>query len=268
MGLVAFLSDFGTRDYYVAAVKATVKSICPDAEIIDITHEVPPWSLLTGCYILSCCFDDFPPGTVFLAVVDPGVGTQRRPLVVRSANYWFVGPDNGLLVCAAERDPPFRAWVIENPPQSRKSSRTFHGRDIFGPVAAALACGGSPGSFGRECADPARLPAWSPVVEGETVISRVIHVDRFGNVALNVRRELVSKYLAGEGGLSLELPGRRVEVPFRETFGEVGVGEPLALINSCGFLELAINQGNAAGTFGLSVGDVVVIRLGSRSRFL
>lgn len=269
MGIVAFLSDFGTEDYYVAAVKATVKALCPDAEIIDVSHEIPPWSLLTGCYVLSCCFDDFPPGTVFLAVVDPGVGTSRRPIIARSANYWFVGPDNGLLTCVAENDPPVSYWMIENPPPSRKKSRTFHGRDIFGPVAALLACGEKPQKMGREITDPARLPAWKPEARESALICRVVHVDRFGNVALNVSEKLFRTYFTGqEKNLVLELPRGVVEVPLRGTFGDVGKGEPLVLVNSCGFLELAVNQGSAADTFGLAVGDTVVIRLGSRSRSL
>lgn len=265
--LVAFLSDFGTKDYYVAAVKASMKIICPDVEIIDISHEVPPWSLLTGCYILSCCFDDFPPETVFLAVVDPGVGTRRRPLVVRSKRYWFVGPDNGLLTCTAEKDPPLNAWVIENPPTSRKKSHTFHGRDIFGPVAALLACGGNPWEIGREYAELSRLSIWEPVVMEGAVVGRVVHIDRFGNAALNIRREFLDAHFGGlEERITLEIPKGSAEVPFKRTYGEVERGEPLALINSCGFLELAVNQGSAADLFGLAIGDTVVIRLGSRNR--
>lgn len=268
MGLVAFLSDFGTRDFYVAAVKAVVKRACPTAEVIDVSHEVPPWSVLTGCYLLTCCFDDFPQGTVFLAVIDPGVGTARRPLIVKSARYWFVGPDNGLLMCVAERDPPVKAWVIDRPPALGKTSFTFHGRDIFGPVAASLACGESPENLGRECSDPHRLTIWEPVFEEGSIKSVVIHVDRFGNAALNVRSEHLERWhVRHEAQLEISVRGKSFAVPLRRTFGEAEKGAVLALVNSCGFLELAVNQGSAAEVLGLSVGDPVVIKLASsRSR--
>uniref|UniRef100_A0A7J3X9C7 SAM-dependent chlorinase/fluorinase n=1 Tax=Thermofilum pendens TaxID=2269 RepID=A0A7J3X9C7_THEPE len=262
MPLVAFLSDFGYTDYYVAAVKAVIKRVCPVAEVVDVSHGVRSWSLLDGCYTLSCCFDDFPEGTVFLAVVDPGVGTPRRGLVVRSARYWFVGPDNGLLTCVASRDPPFRAWAIEKVPYARKRSYTFHGRDVFAPVAAYIACGGSPEEVGREVADPVALSLWEPEVVGNVIRARAVHVDNFGNVALNVGEELLGRLSAGYGtSLRVRVPGGEHSVKIVRTFGEVEPGEAAAVINSCGFLELVVNQGSASRKLGVNVEDPVEIEV-------
>uniref|UniRef100_A0A7C4BA13 SAM-dependent chlorinase/fluorinase n=1 Tax=Thermofilum pendens TaxID=2269 RepID=A0A7C4BA13_THEPE len=262
MPLVGFLSDFGYADYYVAAVKAVIKRVCPAAEVIDVSHGVQPWSPPDGCYILSCCFDDFPEGTVFLAVVDPGVGTSRRGLIVQSARYWFVGPDNGLLTCVASRDPPFRAWSIERVPHARKHSYTFHGRDVFGPVAAYIACGGRPEEVGREVTDPAVLSIWEPEVAGSAIRARAVHVDSFGNVALNIREELLERLSIGYGAaLRVRVTGGEYRVRLVRTFGEVKPGETAVVINSCGFLELVVNQGNASRKLGVSVGDSVEIEL-------
>jgi S-adenosylmethionine hydrolase len=264
MPLVAFLSDFGYTDYYVAAVKAVIKRVCPAAEVIDVSHGVQPWSLLDGCYTLSCCFDDFPEGTVFLAVVDPGVGTSRRGLIVKSARYWFVGPDNGLLTCVASRDPPFTAWSIERVPHARKHSYTFHGRDVFGPVAAYIACGGRPEEVGREVADPVVLSGWEPEVAGGAIRARAVHVDNFGNVALNIGVGLLERMSIGYGAvLRVRAAGREYNVKLVKTFGEVEPGGVAAVINSCGFLELVVNQGSASRRLGVSAGDPVEVLLES-----
>jgi S-adenosylmethionine hydrolase len=251
--IIGFLSDFGTRDYYVAAVKAVIYGMCPDAEVVDISHEVTPWSIQEACYVLSCCYEDFPPGTVFLAVVDPGVGTSRKPIIVQTEKFLFVGPDNGLLTCVAPK--PYRAWEITRVPGERKKfSYTFHGRDVFAPVAAFLACGGRVEEVAREYGSPVDKGFLEPRIEDGMIHAEVLHVDRFGNVALNISEKHLEE-LGRPGGLVLKIGGVELAMPFGKTFGDVQPGELVAYIDSCGYLEIAVNQGDASRRLGVKPGS-------------
>ncbi len=258
--LVAVLTDFGYRDYYVAAMKGVIKTLCPAAEIVDVSHEVEKWSILDAAYILSCCYDDFPRGTVFLVVVDPGVGTRRRAVAVKTRNYFLVGPDNGVLYPVAARDGPFEAREIASPAYRWwKTSNTFHGRDLFAPAAAKLACGAAFEAIGPPVGLQ-QLREEEPFVEEDRVVGRVMHVDRFGNLATNITPGVLQRLGIGWGDrVVISWRGGVASARLLPSFGHAGIGELLVEVNSCGRVEIAVNRGSAAERLGLGVGDEIVI---------
>lgn len=240
MPLITLLSDFGHRDPYVGIMKGVILGLCPEARLVDLTHEVGPQDVAEGAFQLAASCRWFPEHTVHLAVVDPGVGGARRPLAARGRRFSYVGPDNGLLSLAWEQDEPVAVHQIENF-TLQTPSRTFHGRDVFAPVAAALARGVGLAEIGPPVTDSMRL-----VQETEP---QILHIDGFGNLVTSVRRE----------------PGRELEsvavgwrtAPVKETFSQVGPGELVAYWGSLGFLEIAMNGGNAAEDMGVERGTQV-----------
>ncbi len=260
--LIAVITDFGYSDYYVGAMKGVIKTLCPSAEIIDITHDVPPWSILEASYILECCLEEFPRGTVFLVVVDPGVGTERKAVVARGKRYLFVGPDNGVLVPALRRDAPFHAWSIEREEfKWWKSSGTFHGRDVFAPAAARIACGASPAASGPPVERLVETGVEPPSTGDGYVYGSIVHVDRFGNAATSIeRRHLAEAGLEDYGELRIEISdpatgrGTTFTAPVRQSFAYIEAGDTLLLFNSCRKLEIAVNRGSAAKRYGLRPG--------------
>ncbi|GIX06154.1 MAG: hypothetical protein KatS3mg115_0557 [Candidatus Poribacteria bacterium] len=245
-GLIALLTDFGLRDIFVGVMKGTIQRIAPSVEVVDLSHGVPPQNVQVGSVFLEASLRYFPPGTVFVAVVDPGVGTERRAVAVQGGQHFYVAPDNGLLTGALVLDPPTKAICLSNARyQLPPVGATFHGRDIFAPAGAYLASG----TPLKELGDPIRpetllrLPDASPRQEGHRWIGAVLFADRFGNLITNVRRE------------ALDRPVRRVIVPElgdlgppRTTYGEAEVGAFLALWNSFDRLEIAQRNGNCAAT--------------------
>lgn len=258
MRIITLLTDFGLEDGYVAAMKGVIAGIAPDAELVDVTHLVPPQDVASGRFRLLTVTPYFPPGTVHLAVVDPGVGTSRRAIAVRgSSGSLFIGPDNGLLLGALEVDPAVAAvelserrfWRTPSP------SATFHGRDIFAPVAAHLARGVpleelgpavAPGSLVR-----LQLAPWRQVAGG--VEGAIQAVDGFGNLISNVPGDV----LPGHGRWSASIAGRTV--PAGRTYGDVRPGGALALVGSHGFVEIAVRQGDARKTFEAVTGMAVTL---------
>lgn len=257
--IVTLTTDFGTRDHYVAAVKGSLLSIAPDLHIVDVSHEIPAHDVAAGAWILRNAASAFPPGTVHLAVVDPGVGTQRRPLAVASSGHAFVGPDNGLFSFVLDRDPAARVVCLTRVPAPAAGvSAVFHARDLFAPAAALLALGADPLSLGDLVRDPVLAPRASATPgPGGRVRVRVAHVDRFGNVVLDLPRAAG----AWAGGLSearLILSGAD-PVPLRRvsTYGEAPAGAPVMLWNSSDFLEIGANLGRASDILGLRAGEFV-----------
>jgi S-adenosylmethionine hydrolase len=252
--LITLLTDFGAGSGYPAQVKAVLLSAVPDAVLVDVSHEVPAYDVLAGALLLEACAPRFPSRAVHLAVVDPGVGTPRRPLcVVDAAGRRFVGPDNGLFT-------PFldggRAHLLSDPRVvPEPASATFHGRDLFAPVAAWLAAGGDAAAVGPAVADPVRLP-W-PVARrhGPEVHGECLRADGFGNVITSIR----ARDLDGAQPAGVVVAGREARVV--HTFGEGAPGEPLALLGSSGRLEIAVREGSAARLLGLAPGAPVVARL-------
>ena len=248
--IVTLTTDFGTRDFYVAALKAAMLRRCPDLRMIDVTHEVPRHDILCGSITLERAIDAFLPGAVHLAVIDPGVGTDRRILVAELNDQWIVCPDNGLITWAWRRLGPGRAHELTWRPG--RSSATFHGRDIMAPAAAMLAGGTPLSELVRPIDDPILLAVAPASPQARS--AQVIHIDVFGNATTNMSQEGLE---SGEN-LRFMVHGREIG-PLRRTYEDVPSGKPLALIGSSGLLEIAVRDGSAAQQLNLRVGDEVVI---------
>jgi S-adenosyl-L-methionine hydrolase (adenosine-forming) len=244
---ITLLTDFGTADYFVGAMKGAILSTNPQAVIVDITHEIPAQDVAAGAFTLLAAYDTFPEGTIHLAVVDPGVGSERRPIIVSAGNHLFVGPDNGIFTHIYDRDPSFDAYHITATRYFRRPvSTTFHGRDVFAPVAAALSNGTDLISLGPWISDPIRLPATHEL--------EIIHIDRFGNLITNITRDQVKE------GTRLSVNGTVISA-FRRFFGE-NIGEPdepFAIWGSAGFLEIAVNGGSAAQLLNVTRGHEITL---------
>lgn len=258
MHIITLTTDFGTSDWFVGTMRGVVLGINPRAAIVDLTHEIPPGDIRAGAFALTAGCRYFPKGTVHVAVIDPGVGSQRRAIAVQTTNYLFVGPDNGVLSWALAREKIKAIRQLENPKYFLKTiSRTFHGRDIFAPVAAHLSRGQSLKSLGRELKDFVRLPWPKPTKQRSEIRSEIVYIDRFGNAITNIAAKLVS----GRRKATCEAIGnRKARYALAPFYGAAPTGFPVAVIGSSGFLEIAVNGGSAAHRFGLKIGDPVIVR--------
>ncbi len=252
--IITLCTDFGLRDGYVAAMKGVILSIAPGTRLVDISHDIAPQSIREGAFILRSAYTFFPMGTIHLVVIDPGVGSERRAVAMRAGEHFFVAPDNGVLEYVLRREQEIEAVSLTDPTYWReKVSDTFHGRDIFAPVAAHLARGVPLDDVGEPLRELAQLELPVPERRGaETICGHVIHVDGFGNVVTDIpasmlQRDVRWRVVAGEeriGGLS-------------STYASAARGELMALIGSHGFLEIAVREGSAARIAHLAVGDTV-----------
>jgi S-adenosylmethionine hydrolase len=248
--IIALLTDFGTRDYYVAAMKAVMLSINTNVTLVDITHEIEPQNIMSAAFILSACYKDFPAGTIFCCVVDPGVGSDRRAIAAVSNGHTFVGPDNGLFGLVLDRES--KIVSIENDRYFRDPvSSTFHGRDIFAPVAAHLSTGKALEDLGPEISDPVLLENFRSLQISEGVIEgSVIHIDRFGNVVTNITAADT------EPGSKIKIAGREL-AEWREFYAGGESAQPFLIIGSAGFIEVSTNGGSAADELGVKIGSPV-----------
>ena len=255
--IITLTTDFGLKDPYVAEMKAAILSICPTAIIVDVTHEIEKFNVRAGAFVLASASTYFPKGTIHVAVVDPGVGTKRRCILVETGQGYFVGPDNGLLMLAAEKQGVKSIHEVSNPKfMLPRVSSTFHGRDIFAPAAAHLANGTSLSDFGPEIRDAVK-PEFAKVTRSKgMLIGEVLHVDGFGNVITNVNEQDITQ-LHAEDWIIAKLPNCNLRLRFGKTYAEAKPKEALALIGSHGYVEFAVNQGNAAETFQTKAGDKV-----------
>jgi S-adenosylmethionine hydrolase len=259
---IAILTDFGYRDHYVGVMKGVIARIAPNASIIDITHGIPPQSVIAGAIALRESWRHFPAGTIFLAVVDPGVGTARLPIAIRTRNgSWFVGPDNGLMWLAA--DEAGIKTQIELVPELYHSgvfSRTFHGRDVFAPAAAYIWQGRPPKSLGHKLATIEKLALPTAKAIGRGLAGEVIYVDGYGNLVTNISRSDLER-------LRASFPGRRLlvklesggKIDLRNTYGEARSGAPLATIGSFELMEIAVRDGNAAVRYAAGIGTKIKV---------
>jgi hypothetical protein len=261
MTIVTLLSDFGLRDPYVAEMKAVILSICPEVIIVDISHNIRKFDVRMGSFVLAQATPYFPKGTIHVAVVDPGVGTKRRPIIVETGRSLYVGPDNGLLILSARREGINHIYEIANVRYALKEvSRTFHGRDIFSPAAAYLAKGIPPSDFGPEILNPVTPSFTEPDIEGDEIHGEVVHIDGFGNVITNITlRDLEEAGIREGENILLRLKGKEESVRLCSAYGEVPRNTLLAIIGSGGFLEISVNQGNASQFFDVEVGEVVAV---------
>ena len=256
--VITFLSDFGREDWFVGVVHGIIHALCPAAHVIDLTHEIPLGNVARAAFVLEAAAPDFPAGTIHLAVVDPGVGTDRRAVAVSARRQHFVGPDNGLLEWALA-DPQRCVHHIAEPSYWRPSvSRTFHGRDVFAPVAAHLALGISVERFGPAITDPERLPQTTAYREANDLVGRVMFFDRFGNALTNLTAAALQETFPGiaDERFVIRVAGRTLRGLTR-TYGDSAVGTLVALMGSSGRLEVAQVGGNAAARLGLGEGDEV-----------
>ena len=261
ISLVTLLTDFGDRDYFVPSMKGVMLGINPQLRIIDLSHHIPVHNIEQAAFYLKACYRYFPDGTVHIVVVDPGVGSSRRPLLVSTAQHFFVAPDNGVLSRIFEEESTVEVRAIENK-QYRLDSEgaTFDGRDLFAPAAAWLTKGQVPGSYGRLIRDYVTLPKDDPKMNGEKLIGKIVYVDHFGNLITNITptdlhtfRSVTKRQVRA---ISL---GEIVIQGLKTHYAEGALGVPEALINSNGLLEIFVKQGRAADRFDVKIGQGIEV---------
>jgi hypothetical protein len=265
-GQITLLTDFGTADYFVGAVKGVILSINPAASIIDITHEIPAQDIQAAAFTLLASYRSFAQGTIHVAVVDPGVGSTRRAIVATAGGHFFVGPDNGIFSYVLDdlaSEPDFKVFHVTSSKYVRETmSNTFHGRDVFAPVAAVLSTGLDPRSLGEEIGGEmggaVKLPSLQPeVLQDGRLKGRIIHIDRFGNCVTNIDRSKLSDPQGVRASLTVK--GKRIE-SFREFYGAGKANKELfAIWGSAGFLEISARNRSAAKKLKAKRGDEVVL---------
>ena len=258
--VVAFLSDFGTRDHYAGTLKAVVLSVCPDANLVDIGHEIPAHDVVAGALELAACYRYFPAGTIFLVVVDPGVGSSRRGIAAECGDYKFVAPDNGVLSAIFRDTPPRKVIELTERKYARATiSRTFDGRDRFAPAAGWLAKGTALVSMGKSISNYQVIDLARPAVAKDRITGEVMRVDRFGNLITNIDRRTLEQFADGRPiGITI---GNRDIARIVATYADAPAGELCALFGSTDHLEIAVNAGDAARALGLSRGAKASVRL-------
>ena len=253
MNLVTLTTDFGTADWFVGSMKGVILGINPQASIVDITHEIPAGDIRAAAFALLAAYRCFPRGTIHCAVVDPGVGSSRAAMAVRTAAYFFVGPDNGVLSLALAQEKVIEIRRLDNDAYFLKPvSSTFHGRDVFAPVAARLTQPVPFDSLGKKLDDYTRLEWPRTEVDGNVLRGEIVYIDRFGNAVTNIGAPAPKASRA-------RVPGK-IECELKRFYQEVTAGQPLAVVGSSGYFEIAINGGNAAQQLGLKIGDNVEVR--------
>ena len=259
--IITLLTDFGLNDYFVGAMKGVILATNPNAHLVDITHEISPHDIDEAAFTLLAAYSTFPRKTIHVAVVDPGVGSKRRPILVVTGDQLFVGPDNGIFSYVIEREQQARLFHITNEKYFRHPlSPTFHGRDIFAPVAAALSLGSRPEVFGPEVDDPFRLASLESHNAGKGRLhARIIHIDRFGNCVTNLTQKQLTSAMI-ESGAQLLIKGQAITA-FREFFAGEGNGKQklFAIWGSAGFLEIAAQNRSAAKVLKVERGERVVV---------
>jgi len=262
--VITLTTDFGVQDHYVASMKGVILSVNPAMPVVDITHEIPPFSILSGAYAISQAAPCFPLNTVHIVVVDPGVGTARRPILVQAGGQIFIGPDNGVFTLVGASDENSKCFEITRRDLMRPHvSATFHGRDIFAPVGAAVACGKVlAADVGREIADSIKLDGLvAEQAESTTWRGRVLSIDRFGNIITNFRSSAFSFLRSEEFKINV---GGHPITRYGTTFGEIPERETFVYPGSSGYLEIGVNQGNAALSLQCASGQSVTLKRGAQ----
>lgn len=261
LSLVTLLTDFGSHDYFVASLKGVILNINPQAHLVDLSHHVRPHDIFQAAYLLKSCYRYFPDGTVHVAVVDPGVGSGRRPLLVSTSRYFFVGPDNGLFTYIFDEETGVEVRHIENR-QYRLDSEgaTFDGRDLFAPAAAWLTKGQPLGSFGRLVQNPKRLSTDQPRWNNHVMTGQIVYIDQFGNLISNFTRVQLTEVgsITKRHQPCIRIAGMTID-GLVESYSDGESHSPSALINSNGQLEVFVKEGNAASTLGVTQGAQIEI---------
>ena len=267
--IITLTTDFGIRDTYVGIMKGVILGINPNVQVVDLTHAIPPQDIYEAAFSIYAAHSYFPRGTIHVIVVDPGVGSDRRAIVCQTDNAFFVCPDNGVLSYLLqstenEARPPVNAVEIQNKAYYLPEvSNTFHGRDIFAPIAAHLSLGIPLEDLGPPVQTLVQLPIQAPELSGNTLTGQIVKIDRFGNAITNISESAIAGLESASTG---EISAYEIRIGsvrlnrFNRAYAESGVGKPLAIIGSSGLLEIAINSGNAKESLGLKWGDPVVIQ--------
>ncbi|MFN8530769.1 MAG: SAM-dependent chlorinase/fluorinase [Anaerolineae bacterium] len=274
---IALLTDFGTADTYVGVMKGVIHTICPDAVLIDLTHAVQPQNVRQAAFALLTSYRYFPIGTIFVVVVDPGVGSERLPLAAEVDGYFFTAPDNGVLSYVFAESSKERVYSLQNPGlRLAQVSQTFHGRDIFAPAAAHLANGVAISNVGERIVQPKRLPAPQLNIEERRIDGEVLHIDHFGNITTSIgqfrwvssgKLTLNPRFSSAD---AVHIDPERAVIRIGDTqieridhiFSDVERGGLLSMVGSSGFLEIAVNQGDAAKRLEIAIGDRVELEVG------
>ena len=256
--IITLMTDFGTSDHYVGVMKGVMLNINPQVHIVDITHAIPPQDVSGAAFLIDSAHRYFPTGTIHVVVVDPGVGSERRAIVCQTETAYFVCPDNGILTHILRDEEHVCIVAVENSayflPQV---SNTFHGRDIFAPVAAHLSRGVPIGKLGNSITQPVQLPIPKPQVTDRAIIGHIIWLDSFGNLVTNISHEILES-LEGRDNVVIRAGSAEID-RLNRSYAESAVGEVLAIVGSFNRLEISINQGNAAQVLGLKRGDTITI---------
>ena len=265
--IITLTTDFGLNDHFVGAMKGVMLETAPDAQIVDISHAVQPFDILDGALTISQAYSYFPSGTVHVVIVDPGVGTARRPIILTGDRHLFVAPDNGVLSLIYDREERLSVrHVTAEHYFLQPRSNTFHGRDIFSPVAGFLAKGVDPDRFGEEVSDYIRFAAPRPKpVDERTLRGIVLKVDRFGNLITNITPPDIPKLFdANPPAFKISVGGKGPVTRICSSYAEGGPGEPFGILGSMGFLEIATNRGSAFQSLGVGKGSEVNVAMEGR----
>ena len=262
ISLVTLLSDFGERDYFVPSMKGVMLGINPQVRIVDLTHGIVPHSIEQASFVLGSCYHFFPDGTIHVIVIDPGVGSDRRALLVSTSRHFFLAPDNGVLSHVLREEAGVEVRAIENKQYRLDSAgTTFDGRDVFAPCAAWLSKGQSPGSFGRLIYDQVMLPDHPPKMEGDALVGRLVYIDQFGNGISNITKADLDTFrtVTKRSYTGIHV-GEHFMKDIKSHYGEGARGVPEVLFNSNGYLEVFVKQGRAADRCGLQIGQPIQVR--------
>jgi len=265
--MIALFTDYGWEDPYVAQLKGVIIATDPSARLLDLTHSISPFNVAEGAFLLDQSAEEFPAGTIFVAVVDPQVGTERAPILLETTKEkFYVGPDNGLFTNIIDREGFLKAWKLDKAKYFRPGavSYSFHGRDIFGPIAAHLASGVAPEDLGSEIPDATSLtllPEKSTAFSAGTLTVEVEHIDRYGNIILNLRDDSDFATHLKEGNLvKISVARESYSAPLVKTYGDIDKGRLILLYGGSGLLEIAMNQGSAAKELKVQPGDVILLK--------
>jgi S-adenosylmethionine hydrolase len=258
--IITLLTDFGLKDAYVASMKGVILKINSECTLVDITHQVNPHDIQEGAFTLANAYSTYPKGTIHLAVVDPGVGGPRKPILFVTNNYFFVGPDNGLFAIALRDEVVIKAVLLKNQKFFLSNvSSTFHGRDIFAPVAAHLSLGLKPERLGPAVRSWSAISLPKPIRKQGKLVGEVIHIDSFGNLVSNIDAEELRRF--SKGRPFLIRIGKRTLMGMKEGYWEGKREQPMALFGSGGFLEISIREGNAQKLLKVRRGNPIQIIL-------
>ena len=258
--LIFLLSDFGYKDYYVASMKARILSINPEAIIVDITHSISKWNIVEGAFILWQVSSYIPEKAIIVGVVDPGVGTERKGIVIETDKHYFIGPDNGLLYLAASQEKVSRVIDIDVDKLSGKISTTFHGRDVFSPIAAHISLGGKIGKIGKEIkwGEINRTPCKKTRIGRDKIVGYIVYIDRFGNLITNIPCDLLDKWLinvAERNILTMKYRNKNIILKKVSAFGELEKKEVGVICDSSDLIEIVMNKKYVPNILRLSIGD-------------